>query len=92
MKTMTRDEVSALLNAALDDVMSRVESGGNSFGDLVVNVALTRIDEPDATVEDVILSNYEREGGEDGEDGEDGEETDEEMVERVLGWAREAIA
>ena len=86
MTALAREDVSALLNGALDDVMSAVETGGNSFGDLIVNVALTRIDHPEATVEEVIVACYEPEGS------EGDEETDEEMVERVLGWAREAIA
>lgn len=84
MRSLTRDALSALLNAAVDDILSEADMSGNEPAadamNLLVNVAMSRFDDPHLTVSDAVVSNYEAETV------EGCEETDEQIVNRVLSW------
>jgi hypothetical protein len=70
-RTYTRDEVVAAVNAGADLV------GYSDQINLIVNAQLTLLDQPEASLRDVILSNWQAEE----------DETDDELVERVQGWS-----
>lgn len=58
----TRDQVSAAMNRAADDVLEAIQApdeGTRDAVNLVVNAALTYLDAPDATLQDAIEENYE---------------------------------
>lgn len=57
----TTEQVSAALNAAADSVLVAIEAPDEGVRDainLVVNATMTMLDHPDASLEDVVASNY----------------------------------
>lgn len=59
MSTYTYDDVSTAANGAAN-MLAELEMDGDTltFIDFIVNATLTLLDEPDATVEDVIDENW----------------------------------